>query len=205
MVKKFSLLSLALTFLALPVIAFAQTTTTNTVREKRIEARDDLRNQITQARDDFKAKLAEIKDARKKAIVENIDTKIKTINENRTQEMLRHLDRLTIILAKVSSKEAALKSQGKDTTALLNSISLAKTAIESARTAVNAQALKTYTATITTDETLKTAITTLLTQFKLDIKTTHQLVVAAQKAVSAAHKAAGLTVATLTPSITPTP
>src|SRR3989344_3129498 len=207
MIKKLTITSAALALLFLPAVSFAQNTnmadteTTITtsprklpgaIKEARMEAKEELKDKIAEARAAMKAKISEIKDIRKKTIVENIDSRIKTINENRTQQMLKHLDRLTTILSKVSSKEAALKSQGKDTTALSNSITLATTTIETAKTAVNAQAAKTYTATITTDEALKTAITTLLTQFKKDIKAAHVLVVTAQKAVSAAHKAAGL-------------
>ena len=49
-------------------------------------------------------------------------------------------------------------------------------------------------------------MTTILTQFKIDIKAAHSLTVTAQKAVAAAYKAAGLlNTVTLTPTVTAVP
>lgn len=179
-------------------------------KEGRTEAKDAMKDKMQQAREEFKTKMAAIKDTKKQEIITNLDTRIATINKNRTTEMTERLERLTTILGKISTKEAALKSEGKNTTTLASDITVAQTAIDAAKTAVTAQAAKEYTMNITTETALKSAASTTIQQFMKDIKSVHAKVVAAQQAVVKAYKDLGLlTGATPSPttsvSTAPTP
>ncbi len=172
------------------------------------DAKSEIHDKKEEARAEFKTKLAEIKDARKQSIVTNIDTRINTINKNRTDEMSKRLERLTTILTKISTKEATLSSEGKNTTTLKNDITAATAAINAAITAVSDQAAKDYVVTLTTDTALKTNVSTVIKQFMADIKAVFLKVVAAQTAVFKAHtdlaKLMGITPTPTTATTTPT-
>ncbi len=174
------------------------------------DAKTEMHDKKEEVRTEFKTKLAEIKDAKKQSIVTNIDARINTINKNRTDEMSKRLERLTTILTKISTKEATLSSEGKNTTTLKNDITAATTAINAAITAVSDQAAKDYVVTLTTDTALKTNVSTVIKQFMSDMKAVYAKVVAAQSAVRKAHtdlaKLMGVTPSptTTTPTVTAT-
>ncbi len=179
-------------------------------KEAKTEARDAMKEKMQQAREEFKTKMAAIKDAKKQEIISNLDTRIATINKNRTTEMSERLERLTTILGKISTKEATLKSEGKNTTTLASDITAAQTAIDAAKTAVSTQAAKEYTMNITTETALRSAAATTIQQFMSDIKAVRAKVVASQQAVVKAHKDLGqligvTTSPTITATTTPTP
>lgn len=169
-------------------------------KEAKTEAREELKDKKTQAREEFKAKISAIKDEKKQQIVTNLDSRIAAINQKRTTELSERLDRLTSVLGKISTKEATLKSEGKDTTKLASDITSAKSAIDAAKQAVTDQAAKVYTMNITTDATLKTAASTTIQQFMTDMKAVRAKVLAAQQTVVKAHKDLGQLM-----GVTPTP
>ncbi len=200
MSRKFLFVALSILILLSPVTVFAETETgdgetttiTPTVKVTRTPVKDAMKadkevmkDKITAAKEEFRAKLAAIKDARKKTIVESVDTKVASINERRTTHFSEHLAKLTGIIDRISSKEAALKAEGKDTAKLLTAIATAKSAISKAEAANNAQKVKTYTANITTDELLRSAVGATLSQFQTDLKAVFNLVKAARAAVLA--------------------
>lgn len=183
-----------------------------TIREALKDAKSELRAKMLEARTNFKTKITEIKDQRKQTIVTNLDSRISTINKNRTDEMYKRIDRLTSVLTRISSKEAALKSEGKNTTTLVSDIAAAQAAIDLAKQAVVDQAAKDYVMTLTTDASLKVNASTLIKQFLADIKAVYLKVVAAQTAVFKAYtdvaKLMGVSptpTAATTPTVTTTP
>lgn len=128
-----------------------------------------------QQREEFKQKLQIVKDERKKKIVERADAKLAEINKRRTDAMVRHLDKMTEILAKV-------KARGGDTTT-------ADAAVIDARSAVVAQAAKTYTITISTEDKLKFNVGETMKALMTDLRNLHEeKIVLARKAVSGAIK-----------------
>ena len=118
----------------------------------------------------FRQKMQTVRDEQKRKIVERADAKIAEINKRRTDAMTRHLDKMGEILVKV-------KARGGDTTA-------AGAAVADARTAVVAQAAKTYTITISTDDKLKFNVGEAMKALKTDLQAVHQKIVDARKATA---------------------
>ncbi len=126
-------------------------------------------------RGEFRQKLQTLKDERKKKIVERADLKLAEINKRRTDAMMRHLDKMSEILAKV-------KARGGDTT-------VAEAVVAEARSAVAAQAAKIYTIIITTEDKLRINVGETMRALMTDLRKLHEeKIVAARKAVSDAIK-----------------
>ncbi len=151
-------------------------------RVKKQEAVDELK----QKREDFKLRLQQITDERKQKIVENIDERLSGLNDKWVGHWNRVLSRLTEILAKISSRAQVLGDGGTDITGVQSSISVAELVIASAQEAVNAQAGKTYVASLTTDANLGQDMKTVVDQFHADIKSVLEKITAARKAVNSA-------------------
>lgn len=136
-----------------------------------------------ETRDEFLVKLNKIKDERKKTVVDRINTQISESNTKAINKMTSALTKLTEYLTKLTERSAALKAAGRDTTGLDSFIASAQNAIATATNAVNTQAAKTYTLTITSDSTVKSEVGTTISQFRLDIQGVHKTVVDAKQAV----------------------
>lgn len=179
---------------------------TAAIRQELKDAKSTMHTEMSEARAAFKEKLQAIKDQRKQIIVTNLDSRLNQINQRRTQQMTERLNRLSSVLDNISSKEATLATQGKNTTLLKSDIATAKTAIDTAKMAVTTQAAKDYIMSITTDTALKNSASTTIQQFFSDIKVVYLKVVAAQTAVIKAHKdVSQLMGTTITPSPTVLP
>lgn len=140
-----------------------------TVKTKREAAKEA----IATKREEFKAKVAEIRDQKKKALVERIDTKLANANLKHTDRFAQVLSNLQAILDKMSTDV--------DKTGAQSSIDLAKAAVE-------AQAAKTYVITISTESALKLDVGAVTSQLRLDLVSTHKLVIDAKQAVQALRK-----------------
>ena len=196
MIKNLILLFSLIIFGASPALVFAQdttvTTTTTPFPARGLmtsqssglkDIKTQMRGDMQQMRADYKTKIATIKDARKQKIVTNLDSRIKNINTKRTGEVTKRLERLTLILDRISSQEADLQTKGANTTTPANDIKNATTAIESAKQAVEVQTANDYVIQITTDEKLRSAAQTTIQQFLTDMKSVYVKVSAAQEAV----------------------
>ncbi len=144
----------------------------DTIRTKREEARDAIKTK----REEFRTKLQTIKDEKKKAVVERIDTKLSTINEKHTDRFAGVLEKLEMILERISV------AQDQDTTDAQKVIDIAKKAVEE-------QAAKTYTITITDEARLRANVGAVTSQLRKDLMATHKTVVDAKQAVQALHRA----------------
>jgi hypothetical protein len=147
------------------------------IGEEKTAAITQLKNTIktnaAEARAEFKAKLETIKDEKKKLLVGRIDSKIAEINKRTTDRYLKTLEQLQMFVDRVSASDAAT----------LANRTAAQNAINAAKTAVEAQAAKTYTIEITDEETLKTNVGTVVSQFRKDLTTVHELIVKARLSV----------------------
>lgn len=141
----------------------------DTVKMKREETKEAIKLK----RDEFKAKIQAIKDQRKRVLVERIDTKITNANAKHTDRFTQVLSNLQAILDKISGDTDKTGAQA---------------AIDRAKAAVETQAAKTYTITITDETNLRLNVGTTTSQFRQDLMATHKLVVDAKQAVQALKK-----------------
>lgn len=142
--------------------------------------REEMSTIVKTRREEFKAKIETLKDQRKKVLVERIDTKLSTVNA-------KHTDRFTEVLSKLQQLLDKVSAQATDAKVLAD-IKIVQAAIDTAKTAVETQAAKTYTATITDETTLRNNVGTTTSQLRQDLMATHKLVVAAKQAVQALRK-----------------
>lgn len=139
------------------------------------KVKEDAKVLIQAKRDEFKVKLQTIKDQKKKTLVERIDIKLAEVNEKQTTKYSEALARLQGFLDKIK--------QSTTSATILTDISAAQTAIDTAKTAVEAQAAKTYVMIITDDATLKLNAGTTVSQLRLDLSAVYKLVINAKQAV----------------------
>jgi hypothetical protein len=136
---------------------------------------DNMAAMIQAKRVEFNAKLQTIKDSNRKSLVERINSRLAEINKNQT-------DRYNVILGELQSFLDKISSSATPTASLAN-ITNAQNAIDIAKSAVSAQAQKTYIMTITDDTTLKQNAAAIVSQFRQDITSIYKLVVDAKQAV----------------------
>lgn len=159
----------------------------NEVEEKRKEAQEKAKTK----REEYKKKLQVIKDERKKALVDKIDSKIQASNQTYIKRLAESLDKLQSLLDKLSQRIAEAKTKGADTSLADSAMLSAQTQIDKARSAVSAQASKEYVVLLPTDETgLKNAVGSTMSQFRLDIRDVHKMVIDAKQAVKKAYEQA---------------
>jgi hypothetical protein len=130
---------------------------------------------IQTRREEFNSHVAAIKDMAKKTLVERIDTRITEVNASQTARFSDTLDRLQTFINKVKGSATA--------TASLADITAAQKAVDAARTAVEAQAAKSYIMTIADDSTLKINAGKTVSQFRHDLMAVYDLVLNAKQAV----------------------
>lgn len=159
------------------------------------------------ARKVFSEKLSKLKDAKKKTIAASLDVKISELNKKRTTTMLAFVSKMQEIVDKISTRAAEAEKAGKDISKVKAAVVSAQAAIASALTAVTTQAGKTYVATVTSDETLKSDMEAVMKSLKTDLEAVNVLIGAAKKAVYAAHTelAKVMEESVTTPTVTTTP
>lgn len=141
----------------------------DTVQKKR----EETKAMIKTRRDEFKAKLQTIRDQKKKALVERIDTKLTNVNAKHTDRFTQVLSNLQILLDKMSEDIDKTEAQAS---------------IDSAKAAVETQAAKIYTITISAETALRPDVGAVTSQLRQDLVATHKLVVDAKQAVQALRK-----------------
>src|SRR3989344_3990722 len=148
-----TLLSASVAFAESNDSAITATTTRNvkveTAREKnkvKIEtAREEAKSRIEAKREEAKQRLADIRDKTKQKLAEKLANQFEELNKKWTDNFIKQLDHYGAVLLKIQERSDIASTNGKDVTAVSASIKSANTAIDSARTAVVAQAAKTYT------------------------------------------------------------
>lgn len=137
--------------------------------------KDEARAMIQAKREEFKVKLQTIKDQKKKALTERIDTKLANVNKIQMEKFSEALTRLQGFLDKASASAAS--------PTIPNDITLAQVAINSAKSAVEVQAARSYTMNIVDEATLRISAGTIISQFRQDLSAVHKLVIDAKQAV----------------------
>lgn len=139
------------------------------------QIKDYMKAIIQAERNKFKSDLSLIKDQNKKTLVERIDTRISDVNTDLTARYDKSLGQLQTFLDRIN--------QSATPTAKLADVTNAQNMINIAKSAVTTQAAKVYIMTITDDSTLKLNAGIILTQFRQDIGSVHELVLEAKQAV----------------------
>lgn len=139
------------------------------------QIREETKAMMQAKRDEFKTRMQAIKDQRKKMLVERIDTKLSEVNKKHTDRFTEVLSKLQLLLDKITAKETETK--------VLADIKTAQAAIDTAMTAVEAQAAKTYIIQITDETKLRLDVGTTTSQLRQDLMATYKLVIDAKQAV----------------------
>jgi hypothetical protein len=139
------------------------------------QAKNDTKALIQTKRDEFNEHVLTIKDQAKKALVERIDARITEVNKIQTTKFIDVLNKLQVFVDRVNGTAS-------DTAKLIDATA-AQNLINSARTAVNTQAEKSYVMTVTNDTTLRANAGITVSQFRRDLIAVHKLVLDAKLAV----------------------
>lgn len=145
------------------------------IKETVAAKREETREKMETKREEFKAKLQAIKDEKKKILVERIDAKLSAMNTKHTDNFAEILGKLQTLLDKAKENTSA-------------EITSAQAAIDAAKTAVENQAAKTYTITITNEEKLRLNVGTTTSQLRQDLMAVHKLIVNAKQEIQKLRK-----------------
>lgn len=148
--------------------------------------REELQTRVKAEREQLKEKLKTIRDEKKKAAVERIDAEIARLNERMGKHFIAVLDQLGNLLGRVGTRADKAEIRGLDVSAVRTAIAAAVTAIENARTAVSAQAGKTYAVTISTEANLKPDVGKARQALQADLKGVREVIRLAHDAVRTA-------------------
>lgn len=165
-------------------------------RDAKLDKLDEKRDKILDKFEEQKARLAsrsaalklklnKFKDKIKAQRVERINTNLPMINERRTDTMSAHLVKMEEILTKL---EARVKENAgtTDISAITAAIADAKSKIAAAKAAVDLQMDKDYGVELNTETTVKEDAKAARESLHKDLKSVHDLVVEARKAVAEA-------------------
>lgn len=140
-----------------------------------VKAKEEIRAMVQTKREEFKTKLEAIRDQKKKALIERVDAKLAEVNKKYTSKFLEVLTGLQGFLDKIK--------QSTTNTTFQANVLIAQTAIDTAKTAVEAQAEKSYTMMITDETTLKLNAGAALSQLRQELMAVHKLVVDSKQAI----------------------
>lgn len=148
----------------------------------RVESlKQEAKTKMTQERESLKVKLQVVKDEAKKATVQKLDENINNLNSNFVEKFTKNLTDFDTYLTKLVDKASAT-STTKDLTTFVGAVESAKAAVASAKTAVEAQAKKVYTITVSTEANLKSDVSSVRQLLNNDLKSVRDLVQAAHSA-----------------------
>lgn len=147
------------------------------------ERRTELKDLIQEKREALKEQLQKVKDERKKAAVERIDANLDKLNERITTHLSNMLDKLENVLERVASRADKAEEKGLNVSSVRTAVTGALSAIEAARVAVAAQAGKTYTITISSEDNLRVDVGKARQALHSDLVKVRETVKAAHEAV----------------------
>lgn len=161
------------------------------IRKEQIENRiENLKEKLASKTAALRAKLEAFKDRKKAEIAERVNTNLNKINKKQTEQMLKHLDRMSVILdkleARVNQGRPDIKNPGTTKTAIAD----ARSSIASTSAAVSAQAQKDYTISVTSESRIKTDVKAQRDALHSDLLSVRKMVIASKQAVANAVRVA---------------
>lgn len=148
--------------------------------------REEVKQKVAAKREDLKKKLEKIKDERKKQLVMRLDEQLDKINANRVGHFTENLDKVQKVLNNVSSRADKALAKGLNVTTVKTAILKAEAAINASKTAIEAQAGKTYALTIKIEATLRSDVGVARQTLEKDLKAVQETIKAAHDAVRSA-------------------
>lgn len=121
--------------------------------------RDEAQTRMESQRTKIENRLSDIKDQAKQEMAKTLAGQFNNLNKTWTDNFMQLLDKYDALLVKVQDRATVAASAGKDIATTTTAVQLAKTAILNARTAVVAQAAKTYALNPTTIPTIPATAT----------------------------------------------
>ncbi len=150
-------------------------------REARLQTRKE---NIATRTASLKAKLKTFKDQQKAKVAERVNENLNKVNESRTDTMLKHLEKMVEILSRLETRVNEAGQSGKDISSVTTTITDAQETIKTTKGAVETQSTKDYTIVATTEAKIRQDAQAARNNLHTDLKTVHNLVVAARKTVS---------------------
>ena len=136
--------------------------TTAQVAAKRAEVKAAMEAK----REEAKQRLAEIRDKKKQELAARLNEQFDKLNTKWTDHFIQVLDQYDAVLLKIQARAGIGATSGNNVASTTASVQVAQTAIATARTAVIAQAAKSYTLNVSTT-TAAVASTTASSQEEL--------------------------------------
>lgn len=157
------------------------------VMEATKEARmGDFKEKMASRAAELRKKLDKFKDQLKAQRVLKINENLNKINQSRSQAFLRHHTKLSGLLTKIEDRLNEASGQGKDMTEAKSALSHARTDLDKAKAAIDAQLAKDYTLEATSEAAIKTEAQAARNQLFSDLKAVHELIVSARKSLAEA-------------------
>lgn len=155
-----------------------------TRRENLATRLEERRAEIASRAAQLRTRLGQFRDQVKAKIVERINTVLDQINQRQTQQMKKHLDKMSELLAKVENRVNEASSSGQNTASASAAVTNAKEAIASASTAVDEQMGNDYTIEVSTESAVRKDAKEARDALHQDLREVRSLVIAAKQAVA---------------------
>jgi len=181
---------------------FAADATSSTTRkenvQKKVEAKKErvetrvtaIKEKIASREAALKTKLATFKDKKKAETAERVNTNLNKINLNQTEQMQKHLDKMSSLLNRLENRVTSATGDIKNPQAAKEAIANARAAIASASSTIKTQAEKDYTIQVTSETKVKTDAQKVRNQLHQDLKAVREKVIGAKQKVSDAIRVA---------------
>lgn len=138
----------------------------------------------------LKTRFDAFKDKRKAQIAERVNTNLNRINQNQTDQMKKHLEKMSALLDKLEARVNSGSPDVKNPTLAKTAIADARAKIAAATTAVDSQSQKDYTITVTTESKIRADVQAMRDQLKNDLQAVRKQVIDAKQSVSNAVRVA---------------
>jgi TolA-binding protein len=143
----------------------------------------ELKAKIASRTAELKSRLQGFKDQKKAERVQKVNDVLNKINKNQTDQMSKHLGKMSDILLKVENRVNGASGSGSVTEAN-NALSSASAAIATAKAAVTTQSNKDYTLTITNEASAGAQARIMRDQLHTDLLSVRKVVIDAKQSVA---------------------
>lgn len=167
------------------------------IKERKENKKENVQERITTLKErtasgeaQLKEKLQKFRDKKKADIAERINTNLNEINQKRTEQILKHLDKMSSILDRLEARVREKAPDIKDATAARAAVASARGTIATAKAEAKMQAEKDYTIQVSTERRIKTDVKKTRDELHTDLTALRSLVTNAKQAVTNAIRVA---------------